>query len=97
TSTPASPWSASRRALRLSKGGNDAKLMHQSPNIPADVGIHDLGIHGVDDCDSVYGHFLVRGGDSHEFALVSAGNSPRNGQLFIFTKRVFDDKSQIRK
>src|SRR5260370_14769388 len=87
---------ASSKALRLSKGRDDAELLHHAESVPADVGIHDLSIDDVINGDSFHVHFLVCGGNSHEFTGVSAGNSPSDGQLFLFVNDIFNRQVQIR-
>ena len=82
--------SASSKALRLSKGRDDPELLHHAESVPADVRIHNLSIDEVIDGDSFHVHFLVCGGNSHEFTGVSAGNCPGDGQLFFFVNDVFN-------
>src|SRR6266513_5310495 len=93
---PSESGSASSKALRLSEGRDDPELLHHAESVPADVRIHDLSIDDVIDGDSFYVHFLVCGGNSHEFAGVSAGNCPSDRQLFLFVNDVFNREAQIR-
>src|SRR5882724_10855297 len=68
--------SASGQAFGLSKGGNDAELLHHAESIPIAVGIHDFSVGDVVDGDSVNGNFLIRRWDSQVFAPLGAGNGP---------------------
>src|SRR2546421_10547524 len=69
--------SASSKALRLSKGRDDAELLHHAESVPADVGIHDLSIDDVIDGDSFHVHFLVCGGELHKLFGVGGGKFSR--------------------
>ncbi len=88
--------SASGQALGLSKGGNDAELLHHAESIPVAVGIHDFSVGDVVDGDSVNGNFLIRRWDSQVFAPLGAGNGPAGNHFIFLGNGVLNGPMQVR-
>lgn len=73
-----------------------SELFRETLQVPTSVGIDDLSVGEVMDCDSVDGYFLVRCGIAHDLAVMGAGKCPGDYSLFIFANDVHDGHPCIR-
>src|SRR5271163_2525299 len=98
-----SPDSAEPKRGRSSAGGalpfrairNEAELAHQPYSVRGDVGVDDLSVCDVMNCDAFQRHFPVCGANSPKLTFMRAGNGPGSCDLVLFDDGVLDRETQI--